>query len=66
MVGRCADAGISMSTFGHSLPGGVAYRHFGFEEEVIARRVAGFVEEVRRDGVESLRGEFKDLNGGGH
>ena len=36
--------------------------HFGFSEDVIAERVSGLVEEVRKEGVESLRGEFRDLN----
>ncbi|KAJ5833370.1 transketolase [Penicillium riverlandense] len=59
---RYADAGYTMSTFGHSLPGAAAYKHFGFDEQVIAPEVAKLVEEVRRDGIESLRGEFRDLN----
>ncbi|CZR69751.1 related to TRANSKETOLASE [Phialocephala subalpina] len=59
---RYADAGFSMHSFGHSLPGKDAYKFFGFDEEVIAPRVMKLVEDVRRDGVESLRGEFRDLN----
>lgn len=59
---RYADAGFSMKTFGKSLPGKDAYKFFGFNEEVIAERVKGLVEEVREEGVESLRGEFRDLN----
>ena len=59
---RYADAGFSMSTFGKSLPGKDAYKYFGFDEAVIAPEVAKLVEEVKRDGVESLRGEFRDLN----
>ncbi|EFQ34764.1 transketolase [Colletotrichum graminicola] len=59
---RYADAGFSMSTFGHSLPGPDAYRYFGFDEAVIAPAVARLVEEVRANGVDSLRGEFRDLN----
>jgi dihydroxyacetone synthase len=59
---RYADAGFSMSTFGKSLPGKAAYKYFGFDESVIAPEVAKLVEEVRREGVESLRGEFRDLN----
>ncbi|KAK1585497.1 transketolase [Colletotrichum navitas] len=59
---RYADAGFSMSTFGHSLPGPDAYRYFGFDEAVIAPAVARLVEEVRAKGVDSLRGEFRDLN----
>ncbi|CRK12268.1 hypothetical protein BN1708_010411 [Verticillium longisporum] len=63
---RYADAGWSMSTFGHSLPGPAAYKYFGFDEAVIAPEVAKLVEEVRREGVESLRGEFRDLNNTRH
>lgn len=59
---RYADAGFSMSTFGHSLPGAAAYKYFGFDEQVIAPEVARLVDEVRRDGIDSLRGEFRDLN----
>ncbi|KAF9874711.1 dihydroxyacetone synthase [Colletotrichum karsti] len=59
---RYADAGYSMSSFGHSLPGPDAYKYFGFDEAVIAPEVAKLVEEVRANGVESLRGEFRDLN----
>lgn len=62
---RYADAGISMNSFGKSLPGDVAYRHFGFEPSVMARKIKGFVDEVREldSGVRGLRGEFRDLNG---
>ncbi|KAF2762228.1 hypothetical protein EJ05DRAFT_473146 [Pseudovirgaria hyperparasitica] len=59
---RYADAGYSMHRFGHSLPGAVAYKYFGFDEEVIAPRVVEIVELVRKHGIESIRGEFRDLN----
>lgn len=59
---RYADAGFSMSTFGKSLPGKDAYKYFGFDEEVIAPEVAKLVEDVRKEGIDSLRGEFRDLN----
>ncbi|RJE20831.1 dihydroxy-acetone synthase [Aspergillus sclerotialis] len=59
---RYADAGFSMSSFGHSLPGAAAYKYFGFDEQVIAPEVAKLVEEVRKDGIDCLRGEFRDLN----
>ncbi|KAK4234467.1 dihydroxyacetone synthase [Achaetomium macrosporum] len=59
---RYADAGFSMSTFGKSLPGKDGYRYFGFDEKVIAPEVAKLVEEVREEGIECLRGEFRDLN----
>ncbi|KAI1617685.1 Transketolase, thiamine diphosphate binding domain-containing protein [Exophiala viscosa] len=60
---RYADAGINMSSFGKSLPGADAYKYFGFEPTVMAKQIQGFVEEVQRDGIESLRGDFRDLNG---
>lgn len=59
---RYADAGFSMASFGKSLPGDDAYKYFGFDEHVIAPEVAKLVDHVRRDGIESLRGEFRDLN----
>ncbi|PQE21951.1 transketolase protein [Rutstroemia sp. NJR-2017a WRK4] len=59
---RYADAGYSMSSFGHSLPGKDAYKYFGFDENVIAPKVFEFVEDVRSNGLEILRGEFRDLN----
>jgi dihydroxyacetone synthase len=60
---RYADAGFSMSTFGKSLPGATAYEYFGFNGEIIAPRVKDVVEEIKEFGLESLRGEFRDLNG---
>ena len=63
---RYADAGYSMSTYGHSLPGKDAYKYFGFDENVIAPKVFELVEDVRSNGIESLRGEFRDLNVRGH
>ncbi|OKL61375.1 Dihydroxyacetone synthase [Talaromyces atroroseus] len=59
---RYAEAGFSMSTFGHSLPGAAAYKYFGFNEQIISPEVAKLVGEVRKHGIESLRGEFRDLN----
>ncbi|KAF4220911.1 hypothetical protein CNMCM8980_005336 [Aspergillus fumigatiaffinis] len=59
---RYADAGFTMSTFGHSLPGAAAYKYFGFDEHVIASEVAKLVDEVQQGGIDSLRGEFRDLN----
>lgn len=59
---RYADAGFSMHSFGHSLPGKDAYKFFGFDEDVIAPKVMKLVEDARREGIESLRGEFRDLN----
>ncbi|KAH7131490.1 Transketolase, thiamine diphosphate binding domain-containing protein [Dactylonectria estremocensis] len=59
---RYADAGFSMASFGKSLPGKDAYKFFGFDEAVIAPEVAKLVAEVKKEGIESLRGEFRDLN----
>ena len=59
---RYADAGYSMSTFGHSLPGADAYKYFGFDEHAIAPKVLELVEDVRKHGIEILHGEFRDLN----
>lgn len=60
---RYADAGISMPSFGKSLPGAAAYDFFGFDAKAIAPKVKALVEEVREEGIECLRGEFRDLNG---
>lgn len=59
---RYADAGYSMSTFGHSLPGAAAYKYFDYDEKVIAPRVKSFLELVNKEGIENLRGDFRDLN----
>ncbi|XWW96093.1 hypothetical protein V2A60_004063 [Cordyceps javanica] len=59
---RYADAGYTMASFGKSLPGKEAYKYFGFDETVIAPEVAKLVADVKEHGVESLRGEFRDLN----
>ncbi|KAK6513520.1 hypothetical protein TWF281_005143 [Arthrobotrys megalospora] len=59
---RYADAGISMHSFGHSLPGKDAYNYFGFQAEQIAPKVAEYVKEVQCQGINSVRGEFRDLN----
>lgn len=59
---RYADGGFGMATFGHSLPGQVAYKHFGFDGENIASKVAPLVKEVAEHGLGCLRGEFRELN----
>lgn len=62
---RYAEAGYTMSTerFGHSLPGPAAYKYFGYDPEVIAGAVDGFVKEWQeKGGYEAFRGEFRDLN----
>jgi dihydroxyacetone synthase len=45
------------------LPGKKAYEHFGFDAKAIAPKVKALVEEVKKEGVDSLRGDFRDLNG---
>lgn len=59
---RYADAGYSMHSFGQSLTGNVVYKRFNFEGHKIADKVKGLLEEVKKDGVEILRGDFRDLN----
>ncbi|KAL4895265.1 transketolase [Aspergillus ambiguus] len=60
---RYADASVSMNNFGKSLPLKEVYEHFGFAPESIAPKVKDLVEEVRRDGISVLRGDFRDFNG---
>jgi dihydroxyacetone synthase len=59
---RYADAGYSMHSFGHSLPRNVVYPRFNFDNEKIANKIAPLVQEVKKNGIDSLRGEFRDLN----
>lgn len=56
---RYADAGICMYRFGHSLPGKEAYKFFGYEDEVMGRKVHGYLERLKQGEVE--RGEFVEL-----
>ncbi|KAM5353000.1 hypothetical protein ACJ41O_005722 [Fusarium nematophilum] len=60
---RYADASVSMRRFGKSLPSKSAYQYFGFQPEKMAPKIQALVEEVRRDGIQVLRGDFRDLNG---
>lgn len=60
---RYADASVSMTSFGKSLPSKETYEHFGFAPTTIAPKVKDLVEEVRREGIEVLRGDFRDFNG---
>jgi dihydroxyacetone synthase len=60
---RYADASVSMHSFGKSLPSKEAYEHYGFAPESIALKVKNLVDEVRRDGIGILRGDFRDFNG---
>ncbi|EMC93501.1 hypothetical protein BAUCODRAFT_75705 [Baudoinia panamericana UAMH 10762] len=59
---RYADAGYSMHTFGHSLPRQYVYGRFNFDNDKIAAKIQPLVQEVKKNGIESLRGEFRDLN----
>jgi dihydroxyacetone synthase len=62
---RYADAGYSMNSFGKSLPENIPmYKFFNFEGGKIAAKVKTLVDEVRVTGIESLRGNFRELNGG--
>ncbi|KAK4628829.1 Dihydroxyacetone synthase [Fulvia fulva] len=59
---RYADAGYNMHTFGQSLVGKDVYDRFNYDAEIIAKRVSGLLDEVKKDGIEILRGNFRDLN----
>lgn len=59
---RWADAAYSMHSFGQSLTGNHVYERFNYNAEKIANKVKGLVEEVKKDGIEVLRGDFRDLN----
>lgn len=60
---RYADASISMRRFGKSLPSKTAYQYFGFQISSTVPKIKAFVEEVSKNGIEILRGDFRDLNG---
>jgi dihydroxyacetone synthase len=60
---RYADASFSMRRFGKSLPSKTAYDYFGFVPENMATKIQTLVQEVKDEGVEVLRGDFRDLNG---
>ncbi|KAI9717107.1 MAG: hypothetical protein M1828_007440 [Chrysothrix sp. TS-e1954] len=63
---RYADAGYGMSTFGHSLPGEVAYKHFGFSGEHLAGKIKPLLDMVQTEGLQGLRAEgFQELNSEG-
>jgi dihydroxyacetone synthase len=56
---RYANAGICMTSFGHSLPGKVAYKHFGYETPVMTKKISGYLDAIKKD--EILRQEFVEL-----
>lgn len=56
---RYADAGINMSSFGHSLPGKYIYKHFGFDNEAMVKKVQGFLQSWKSGDVG--RSEYVEL-----
>jgi dihydroxyacetone synthase len=60
---RYADASFSMRRFGKSLPSKTAYEYFGFVSGNMATKIQALVEEVENEGIDVLRGDFRDLNG---
>ncbi|KFY85071.1 hypothetical protein V500_08727 [Pseudogymnoascus sp. VKM F-4518 (FW-2643)] len=56
---RYADAGISMKSFGKSLPGKDAYKHFGFDGKVIAGKIMAHLDDIERE--RALKSEFTEL-----
>jgi dihydroxyacetone synthase len=56
---RYADAGINMSTFGHSLPGKYIYKHFGYDNDAMMKKIQGFLESWEEGDVG--RGEYVEL-----
>ena len=56
------DAGYHMHTFGQSLTGNVVYDRFNFNNEKIASKVKVFLEDVKQNGYESIRGLYQDYN----
>lgn len=57
---RYATAGISMSTFGKSLPGAEAYNYFGYNSQKISLKIKSYLDSLKKD--DGLRWEFSDLN----
>lgn len=56
---RYCDAMICMKSFGHSLPGKLAYKHFGYTTENISERIGGYL--MRRKEDPALEREFVEL-----
>lgn len=57
---RYANAGFHMDSFGISLPGKHAYKHFGFDGKNIADKVLNYLERLKSD--EFIKYEYIDLN----
>ena len=56
---RYADAGLNMTTFGHSLPGKYIYDYFGFNVEGMTKKIETFVGDWKEGRIG--RGEFAEL-----
>lgn len=56
---RYANASISMKTFGKSLPGKDAYKYFGYDGSVIARKIRKYLDDLKQEKV--FRDEFVEL-----
>lgn len=56
---RYADAGINMSSFGHSLPGKYIYKHFGFDHDTMVKKIQGFLMSWKNGDLG--RGEYVEL-----
>jgi dihydroxyacetone synthase len=56
---RYADAGINMSSFGHSLPGKYIYKHFGFDNDTMVKKVQDFLNSWKSGDIG--RGEYVEL-----
>ncbi|KAE8338266.1 putative transketolase [Aspergillus flavus] len=56
---RYADAGVCIKRFGHSLPGKVAYKYFGYDIDTLTEKVHGYLGQVEKD--ELLKHEFVEL-----
>lgn len=56
---RYADAGVNMKSFGHSLPGKYIYKHFGYDNDAMTKKVQGFLESWKKGDVG--RGEYVEL-----
>ncbi|KFZ03255.1 hypothetical protein V502_11093 [Pseudogymnoascus sp. VKM F-4520 (FW-2644)] len=56
---RYADAGISMKSFGKSLPGKDAYKYFGFDGKVIASKIMAHLDDIEVE--RALKSEFIEL-----
>lgn len=56
---RYAHAACCLKRFGHSLPGPLVYKYFGFDVDTLTARVLGYLDMLKSD--ELLRHEFVEL-----